>query len=1242
MKKYTANYCNSDSNFVILGIKDIDKVVKYIKTIKIVKNIITRGNPTIMSDYLKKYYKYDLKIDNEFLKLISNENSNWKNTIKGVEGSFDNPALDFYENILEEYLNENKIVKNLILPEAEINSIIERPIKEFNSRCVDFFLPQANLVIEIDGIQHKKSKLEDENRDRVLQNSHIDVIRIDAKDIREKNDNLSHKMDEINKKIFESEIIDKYNFKNVYDENNKEKVELINIIRIQILIIELLKNAYINFDEEWNFEIKGISEKIFRIAIGDLKNWFELVFNLQKIKIDFPQLSINKDNKNNIKIDIDILKRYDENCYDEKIIYIRNDYFDNEQKNYYEVECDDVYRYNLKDKDPMDKKNLQKIVKNIFGYEDLREGQPSIIMNCLNLNDTIGILPTGTGKSLCYQISVLLQPGISFIVCPLKSLIKDQKDNMDEIFINNTAKLDSTMDGKEKSQIISLIKKSKYQMIWCSPERFQSEDFRKGLEHINKNFSITYAVVDEVHCLSEWGHNFRTSYLHLVSTIRRFLPATTIVGLTATASENVIQDLKNEFEMEDEKNIITTLNFIRKELEFYIFNVKENEKEEALFNIIQKLQNNREVLDIKNNENLSGIIFTPFASGKRGAIQLCNRIADKYSKYKDNISYFIGSNAKKDSHLTDSQLDVYKNKVQNEFKKDLKTLLVSTKSFGMGIDKGNIRYIIHFGIPNSMESLYQEAGRAGRDGKKSMCYIIHAIPEYYLKDEEILFKNNSEIDEIKEVLGCEKTYSEAEEIYDFYTSPKKYNKINNKSSNEINIFMHKLKILGLIDDKSNDISTLSFNYIATEEIKENLLKYINKFEKEFSFEKTSRYSYKYIYEILNDHKKNELKKYIEILCMWYDENIIYNNGVDIKLNKRKSVKFIEKYNAWSRGDIFDQMIFFCSNQEDEEIDKIYFFYKKFIFNKNEFEIKMRTEKELGEVEKYVYKLSLLGIVNDWTISYNPWNSIIGKSSNLNENEIKNNLEKYINKYDKNFSFNKIDIKKYGYIVDILKNDAKDTIYKYIEIVYRWYYENILYNKRKAIQNIDNYISTMNGNCTEQMNRLILDYFRPDNYALKLKALANKNEDYLSALSLFYEQGKFIKIEKIKSIKITLDRFLETNRYNSTYILINGLFKMFLGEFNDKIDVEDFDYVLNKTKISEDKEEIYEKLLELTSKMEEDYKEILNQMLIRKFDTLEDLTKNYNYLKLNSSLNKILEIHYKKIIEIEGEALNGNR
>ena len=521
------------------------------------------------------------------------------------------------------------------------------------------------------------------------------------------------------------------------------------------MILELLENGQLGFDEDWDFEIYERDVKDFaQLAIDDILIWFENIFKLHKIKFNKPKINIEavKNNefsrRKRLKIDFSLTKRYtDEFQTNPDVIFVRTDYLDEymyfkkgdsidklkfsrfESYDYFKVSSTKPIKYKLKfGVKNSDEEQLRFLLWNIFlqndfslKYETLkfRPGQLPIINNALGRNDTIGLLPTGSGKSVCYQLCAILQPAISFVVCPIKSLMYDQKADLDSSNIFDD-------DAEDKEHIQKQFGLGKFFFIFISPERFQLKTFRQYFRAVNQEFNIAYAVIDEVHCLSEWGHDFRTSYLNLSNTIQRLCSDFNFLGLTATASINVLKDIQIEFGIKQE-NVKTPVDYTRKELEFIVLDDK-NDKPKVISSKLADLKDSIEALQIKGSNTKCGIIFTPTVNGRNGCYPISQKLSEKFGI---KIRFYSGKVPKIEQRpiMTDNEFDKYKKTVQNEFKDNKFSLLTATKAFGMGINKGNIYYTIHYGMPGSMESLYQEAGRAGRDKTKfqdsnAKCFVL--------------------------------------------------------------------------------------------------------------------------------------------------------------------------------------------------------------------------------------------------------------------------------------------------------------------------------------------------------------------------------------------------------------------------------------------------------------------------------------------------------------------------------------
>lgn len=322
-----------------------------------------------------------------------------------------------------------------------------------------------------------------------------------------------------------------------------------------------------------------------------------------------------------------------------------------------------------------------------FGYEAFRSGQEAIIERVLAGKNTAGIMPTGGGKSLCYQIPALLLPGITLVISPLISLMKDQVDALVQNGIDATF-LNSSLSANEARQRMSEIKQGKYKLVYVAPERLDHPAFHEEWQYID----LSLVAIDEAHCISQWGHDFRPSYLK-IKTLLNELPSKPIVlALTATATPIVTADICATLEI-DENTTIST-GFARDNLFFSV--VKEENRDQFLMRYVEK------------NKQESGIIY---AATRKDVDTLYTRLM------KAGIGvgrYHAGMSEQERTFM------------QEQFIRDELPVMVATSAFGMGIDKSNVRYVIHYQTPKNMESYYQEAGRAGRDGLDSECILLYS------------------------------------------------------------------------------------------------------------------------------------------------------------------------------------------------------------------------------------------------------------------------------------------------------------------------------------------------------------------------------------------------------------------------------------------------------------------------------------------------------------------------------------
>ncbi|HFJ9437775.1 TPA: DNA helicase RecQ [Bacillus albus] len=329
----------------------------------------------------------------------------------------------------------------------------------------------------------------------------------------------------------------------------------------------------------------------------------------------------------------------------------------------------------------------QELLASYFGYSSFRRGQDETIKNVLDGKDTVCIMPTGGGKSICYQIPALVFEGTTLVISPLISLMKDQVDTLVQNGISATY-INSSISTAEANQRIQLAKQGHYKLLYVAPERLDSMEFVDQLI----DMKIPMIAIDEAHCISQWGHDFRPSYLH-IHRILDYLPEKPLVlALTATATPQVREDICNTLGINQENTIMTTF-----------------ERENLSFSVIKGQDRHAYLADyIRQNQKESGIIY---AATRKVVDQL----------YEDLMKAGV-SVSKYHAGMSDND----RNEQQELFLRDEVSVMVATSAFGMGIDKSNIRYVIHYQLPKNMESYYQEAGRAGRDGLDSACILLYS------------------------------------------------------------------------------------------------------------------------------------------------------------------------------------------------------------------------------------------------------------------------------------------------------------------------------------------------------------------------------------------------------------------------------------------------------------------------------------------------------------------------------------
>ena len=352
-------------------------------------------------------------------------------------------------------------------------------------------------------------------------------------------------------------------------------------------------------------------------------------------------------------------------------------------------------------------KTPKEVLKAVFGYDSFRQGQESVINAVLDGRDILAVMPTGAGKSLCYQVPAMLLSGITLVISPLISLMQDQVKALNEAGVD-AAFINSSLSEKEMHDTFKNASKGQYKIIYVAPERLMSE----GFVRLAKGVEISMITVDEAHCISQWGQDFRPSYMDIAEFVNVLDKRPIISAFTATATQNVRED------------IICSLGLTNP-----YFLVTGFDRENLFFQVDKPQSKDRFILDyLDRHKGESGIIYCATRKNVDSLYTLLKKRNISVAKYHAGISI------------------EERKQMQDDFVFDYTSIVIATNAFGMGIDKSNVRFVIHYNMPSSMENYYQEAGRAGRDGLNSECILLFSPQDIIINRFLLEHKDFSDID----------------------------------------------------------------------------------------------------------------------------------------------------------------------------------------------------------------------------------------------------------------------------------------------------------------------------------------------------------------------------------------------------------------------------------------------------------------------------------------------------------------
>lgn len=615
-----------------------------------------------------------------------------------------------------------------LVPQIELASI-SPAIDPSSAERADLLLvhPERNaiLVVEVDGAHHRSHRERDEGRDRVLHVAGVRVVRVPAGEAR---DGRGPNLEALQQLLLDGRV------------DLPPETELSRTVRwckffhqVQVALLAALRGGWLRFDAPWSIGVAPPTllrgdpraAAIIPLAVADL---LELLCRLGRLHgrplhTVEPRVVIVGDAA--VDHGLDVLVGPADGSGD-KLSTVRGQFLVSDVCFPAEIQAPLTAASPARLVSPQ-REDARWFLHYLFRKDDFWEGQWETIERTLRGLDSVVLLPTGGGKSIAFQLAALLLPGRCIVVDPIISLIDDQIDNLEYVGIDRCIGITSQLTTDERELALQAFKSGHYLFCYVAPERFQTVPFREALRALTTNTPISLVAIDEAHCVSEWGHDFRTAYLNLGRISRDYCAShgvvPPLVALTGTASKIVLKDVQRELGITSFDGIITPKTFDRPELRYSILSSRSDEKVQRVLGFLGRLPTDFAVDASRffrpaGRDTHAGLVFCPHVNGPYGVVQQAEYLS---RALRARVGTYSGEPPR---NADPGGWENEKRKVARDFKRDRTAVLACTKAFGMGIDKPNIRYTIHIGLPASIESFYQEAGRAGRDRRRAECAIV--------------------------------------------------------------------------------------------------------------------------------------------------------------------------------------------------------------------------------------------------------------------------------------------------------------------------------------------------------------------------------------------------------------------------------------------------------------------------------------------------------------------------------------